>query len=377
MNKLLKILNLRFEDKTEKEFSDYYLQTSLSQIRLAFISVIIIYSSFGLIDKLVATGYFQEFLFVRFAIVIPFFLVSLILTYTKFFKNISEYLLSLNVLLAGLSIIYFLYKHPQNFTYYNAVIIVLAAGYFMVRMKFLYSAITGFMILAVFNIVFINSGKLHVYELISLNLLYLTANFMGIFASYFFERYTRIKYLQEKEISDKKTEIEDQNLIYYSTFNQAQIALIHLSEDLVFLRSNYFFDNFFGNPEKNNISDWNEFQNFYQFETDDKAFFRLKNSLITYFEDTIQISLNKKDKFFKIYINKVSDNKKESCFFSIFFHDITQNKINELELKKQLKRIEMTNKTMIDREFRIIELKKEINKICKENNLPEKFDKIW
>ena len=55
------------------------------------------------------------------------------------------------------------------------------------------------------------------------------------------------------------------------------------------------------------------------------------------------------------------------------FVDITTRKENELELKKNLDELERFNRAMVSRETRMIELKKEVNELCKRIGEPQKY----
>ena len=47
------------------------------------------------------------------------------------------------------------------------------------------------------------------------------------------------------------------------------------------------------------------------------------------------------------------------------------------DLKARSKELELFNSAMLDREMRIIELKEEVNNLCKELNKPIRFPAIW
>ncbi len=55
------------------------------------------------------------------------------------------------------------------------------------------------------------------------------------------------------------------------------------------------------------------------------------------------------------------------------FRDVTDLKLNELKLKSKVSELEKFNKSMVERELRMIELKKEINDLLIKAGLPEKY----
>ncbi len=59
--------------------------------------------------------------------------------------------------------------------------------------------------------------------------------------------------------------------------------------------------------------------------------------------------------------------------FLVFVHDITQRKIDETELKKTLNEINRFNKLMLGREYKMMDLKHEINLLLEKLGLPQKY----
>ncbi len=57
--------------------------------------------------------------------------------------------------------------------------------------------------------------------------------------------------------------------------------------------------------------------------------------------------------------------------------DITDRRKKEMELKKKSEELELFNKTMINREMRIIELKKEVNSFAEKLGEPKPYPEIW
>ena len=90
------------------------------------------------------------------------------------------------------------------------------------------------------------------------------------------------------------------------------------------------------------------------------------------FETTIK-TLTGKEKIISLQWSTVSgyESTLEKVYISTI--DITDKNITEESLKHKLVEVERFNKTMIGRELKMIELKKEINKLCKKLNLKDKY----
>ena len=76
-------------------------------------------------------------------------------------------------------------------------------------------------------------------------------------------------------------------------------------------------------------------------------------------------------------ISPIIDENKAITHFVAVAEDITEKKRIEAELKSYMAELEMFNKSMVDREMRVIELKEEINAILKQKGEKPKYPPIW
>jgi PAS domain S-box-containing protein len=81
-----------------------------------------------------------------------------------------------------------------------------------------------------------------------------------------------------------------------------------------------------------------------------------------------------------IYISEsakaIKDNDGNIIFYEGTVEDISKRKQAELELKEKINDLERFNKTMVGRENKMIELKKEINELLSKLNLPPKYKAV-
>jgi len=76
----------------------------------------------------------------------------------------------------------------------------------------------------------------------------------------------------------------------------------------------------------------------------------------------------------EVYSSKINFHDKEVLYSII--HDITQRKKAEDQLKEQLDELRRWHMATLGRENRVIELKKEVNQILKEHNLPARYSSV-
>jgi PAS domain S-box-containing protein len=75
----------------------------------------------------------------------------------------------------------------------------------------------------------------------------------------------------------------------------------------------------------------------------------------------------------EVIISVVKDFNGHPQYFLAIIQDITERKLAEEKIKNQLAELKRFNSSMVDREIRMIQLKQEINALCNQLNLPEKY----
>lgn len=76
-------------------------------------------------------------------------------------------------------------------------------------------------------------------------------------------------------------------------------------------------------------------------------------------------------------IAPILDANNDITHFVAVKQDITESILAEEKMKNYTKELEIFNKTMIDRELRMIEMKEDVNKMCRQLGIPEKYNITW
>lgn len=203
-------ITLTLPDKLEKEFRDFYFKNSLIVIRIAFILVSVIVGLFGYLDLHIAESEAQYFHSIRFYLLIPFFLFIFGLSFFNFFKSIWQLLFLIAFLLTSIGISLIICKIPTNFSYYLGLIQVIASGYFLIRLRFIYATIGGWLSVLVFNIIMLSTQQIESNLIISYNFFYITTNLIFMFASYNIELYHRRNFVLSKKLKYEKDNLENE-----------------------------------------------------------------------------------------------------------------------------------------------------------------------
>lgn len=200
-------LSFRGKDAAlEERFLENYLEKSTRVFRIALLLGMFIYAMFAALDAVLFPGLKNKLWFIRFFIVCPFGLAALAFSYLSLFKKYWQLTIAMTVMVAGLGIIAMMYvaPPPQNFSSYAGLILVLFYSYTVPRALFVWSSLTGWLLIGCYEVfaVFIIDTPLPV--LINNNLFFFGANLIGMIACYFMEYSVRHNYWLLQRLEEEK-----------------------------------------------------------------------------------------------------------------------------------------------------------------------------
>ncbi len=202
---------LSFSKRQERAFREKYFADSLWQVRVAFLLVALLYAAFGFLDTIIVPEYRKEFHFIRFAVVIPALMGVILLSYFSFFRKIWQLLLMFSFMVGGVGIIIMLALVPDNYAYYGGLMLVLFAGYFFIRLRFLMASIAGWSLLIIYNVAAIFFSDAPGELIINNNFFFIAANAIGMMAAYNIESFTRRDFYLNKKLDARQLEITETN----------------------------------------------------------------------------------------------------------------------------------------------------------------------
>ena len=211
----------RFSKETEKEFRSDYSEKSLVVNRAGYLLCIFLYGSFGLLDIWIVPETKHIAWLIRFTVVIPVVILIIILSFYDFFRRHDQSLLIISSSIVGLGIVLMIaFSKPNELGYkyyYSGLILVLIWLYTFIRLRFWGSLISGLTITLGYELVAIfvqhlpdggieNKGLL---VFINNNFFFISANILGLFASYHNEKLHRTDFLQKRTIREENIMIVD------------------------------------------------------------------------------------------------------------------------------------------------------------------------
>ncbi len=202
---------LAFSDEDERLFLKSYFRDSIFQFRIAFISVIILYGVFGFLDMQMIPEFSKTFHSIRYLFVIPIFSIVFILSFTKLFQKIWQFLLFLSSICGGIGISIMTILAPEVYAYNAGMMLVLFACYFFIKLRFIYATIAGWSILIIYNIIAIFFEQTPQVLIISNNFFFVSANLIGMLAAYNIEFFSRRNFFLSQKLDLEKQSVLNNN----------------------------------------------------------------------------------------------------------------------------------------------------------------------
>lgn len=222
-------LTLSLPPKQEQRYQTEDFRNSLRIFRFSFLSVTVLYGLFGILDTLMVPQYQSLFFSIRFLVVVPFLLAVLGLSYYRVFLRIRQGALFASFLVAGFGIVVMIVMAPGNIPYYGGLMLIFSAGYFFIKLRFIYAAIAGWIIVLGFNIAMVLFSEISTADLISVNFFYVSANLLNMFAAYYIEYFHRRNYCLAVQLDKKTMELQGSNL-YLEAEIKARTHALTVSE---------------------------------------------------------------------------------------------------------------------------------------------------
>ena len=204
-------ITLAFPEKEEKFFLAKYFSDSLVQVRVSLVLVTILYGVFGYLDSLVFPELAYVFHIIRYAVVVPFFSVVFLLSFTRIFQKIWQILLFVSSIIGGSGISVMIMLVPGNYEYYAGLMLIFSATYFFIKLRFFLASIAGWLILITYNIGAIFYAQSPNLTLINTNFFFISSNIIGMFAAYNIEYYARRNFFLNYELDNEKLVVLNMN----------------------------------------------------------------------------------------------------------------------------------------------------------------------
>src|SRR5689334_18974748 len=205
---------LRFPvEVIETQFRQDYHANTVSTTRLALILGLILYSLFGILD-IYAIPFSKDMVWIiRYGIVAPVMIAALVASYVKSLQKYTQVFMCIVVAVSGLGIVAMLSITTEaefgNRFYFTGLILISMWGYSLSRLRFWYAVLANVIIMIGYEFASIEMKHLLESEtgiviFTMHNFFFLGANVIGMFTSYYLERYNRRDFLQKYTIQAQR-----------------------------------------------------------------------------------------------------------------------------------------------------------------------------
>ena len=211
-----KFFSLQFKGEhayLEEEFVHDFRRRSAIHTRYTFILSTIVYALFGILDAVIVPEQRYSLWMIRFGIVIPILILLTVLLMLKPLRKMVDGFgfIALVVAGTGISMMIAIAEPPANYMYYAGLILVLLLGYGMLRIRFKWAALAGWVNVLIYEIIAIFIVKTPRAVLINNNFFFISANLIGMLSCYTIESYIRKNFLYSRLLNIEKENVNDLN----------------------------------------------------------------------------------------------------------------------------------------------------------------------
>ena len=218
----------------EKDFQEDYFIRSLDPFRFSLILSMIFYGAFAFLDAISVPSLKELFWFIRFGIVFPILITVYIFSYSKPFKKYMQFVISCIMFITSFGIIIMIIYTAQvgNYSYYAGLILIFIFGYTFIRARFIYAVIAGWSVVITYEISAIWLSHTPVTILVNNNFFFISANFIGMFISYFLELSARKEFYMRILLEQEKENVKTANNALEIRVQERTTQLLNANADL-------------------------------------------------------------------------------------------------------------------------------------------------
>lgn len=221
---------LSFKPDLEKEYRDQYFSKSIKTFWIVAAMVMFLYGAFFVLDIIVVPQYSMLFFKIRLIVMIQFLLIVFVSSFFKFFKDVWQELVFVSFIITGFGINLMLTFAPENFMYSMGLMLIFSAGFYSIKLRFIYATIAGLITILTYNISAIYFTTANPTIIVLNNFFFISANLIGMFASYNAEYLSRKEFYLNKLLEQKKEELETWNKNLEKIVNERTHELRHAKE---------------------------------------------------------------------------------------------------------------------------------------------------
>ena len=207
-------LTLSFKGKKlNKAFEESITKRSLIFVRISLLLAIALFVIFSWLDRLVIPEAISELMGIRIASCLIF-VGAIYLTHTEWGLNNFQFMMSMVVLVGGIGIIgmTLVSEATGGYHYYAGLILTIMFAHGLLRIRFIYATLTTWFIIwsYITATIWLDVTPFQIY--INNIFFLVSANVMGMFASYWLEYYMKAVFWNESVLNEKNKELKRESV---------------------------------------------------------------------------------------------------------------------------------------------------------------------
>jgi PAS domain S-box-containing protein len=230
-------LTLKFSDRElEDAFRLDYHERSLPHLRLDLIVGVFLYALFGIHDYWVIPDIKEFAWMLRYFLVCPILFGVLILTYSAFFRRVTQLSIFIAGFAAGAGVVLMIIKAspPGNYMSYAGLLLILL---FYFRQRFVTASALTWSIFILYEAVALWDAKIPSHVLFSNTFILSTFSLTGMYMSYTLEQHFRSGFLLRRTIQERNDEIAKTNQVLKKKVVERRLAETVVQDQMKFLRT--------------------------------------------------------------------------------------------------------------------------------------------
>jgi len=230
----LNYFTLSFAGQMEEIFLKDYFKKSLNQIRFYMTIGILFFGIFSILDAVIVPDIKERLWVIRYFFICPPLLLLVLISYSRFFERYMQACLTGVMIWTGVGIIgmTIIAHKPIGYYYYAGLILILMYGYTFIRIRFLWAALGGWVIVAFYEAVSMWVIAMPFKIFINNSFFLITANIVGMFACYSIELYIRRDFYLAKLLEMEKEKVKSANTRLEKSVQERTSQLMTTNEDL-------------------------------------------------------------------------------------------------------------------------------------------------
>ena len=202
-------LTLSFPANLEQVFRADYFERYLYQMRTSLVVGIIFYAAFAVLDAVMMPQIQWTFWSIR-SLVVAVILVGIGLSYAPNAHRRMQLFLFVMSSVAGLGIVAIIVMAPSpaNYSYYAGLILVIMFNYTMIRLRFIWAMLAGWLIVIGYEIAAIAIVGVPAQYLICSNFFFIGANIAGMIAAYSIELHARQDFFLARLLEEERANVQ-------------------------------------------------------------------------------------------------------------------------------------------------------------------------